>query len=721
MENPCFLVEDVNSSNSAKILQQILQSQQQCKQLAELHLSHKNNNNYNDNTISNINNYKNILNNNNNFNQVLKDLKLNQNNSRQEQLQQLFIYPLSNSLPKEITGLSRGQYSEKKPSGISIIYRPHCLVNKCKQDVKEAIRNAKLKKEWCPSGWKLYFVKSKSGVTIAQKVITVLCALILATIITLLATGTVLHLLKNVQPKAVGGEKQNTWFGVVMISGEFRVTNEVFREALTDQQSEDFHQLTSKLSLELDKLYSESILSEEYHSSVVTRFGPGKDPRGYKSGLAVQCWLVLKPTDHLSPEKVGMAFLGGLNHKHGNVWLGNYTVDIQSIGFESKVEEISWSEWSKWSDCRELPNGKLKRIRQRDCILQSGLHLSRADPCFLLDNTPNVDTVDCELNVANHSYFIDVNSVSSSDSLSSNFSTSTVNSSSLTTIESETIEFISIQREVTTEDALTNGYDLSERSNFLDVTQEPMKNEDSLLNLNKQPQLENQAQHVVHGFSKYEKRQCGLCVEQEVCVALKDDPVPYCLPIVDPTDPTGCGGHCKINTEICQRLQKDIYRCVDDSQCLEDEWQCSNRLCIPLSKRCDGYFNCYDNTDEFDCECDLKTHFHCGNWLSCLPNNKRCDGVVDCWDASDEFNCTKDCFGSGQFTCNDSQCIPSHQFCDGFPDCIDHSDEPLGCGGNCKTHEWKCRNNRCIHKTNICDGKDDCGDNSDEELCSSIR
>lgn len=90
--------------------------------------------------------------------------------------------------------------------------------------------------------------------------------------------------------------------------------------------------------LQLDQLFSESILSEEYHSSVVTKFGPGPgpDPGDRQPVLVVQCWLALRPTDQLSPEKVGMAFLGGLHHNHGKVWLGNFTIDIQSIGFECK-------------------------------------------------------------------------------------------------------------------------------------------------------------------------------------------------------------------------------------------------------------------------------------------------------------------------------------------------------------------------------------------------
>ena len=39
-------------------------------------------------------------------------------------------------------------------------------------------------------------------------------------------------------------------------------------------------------------------------------------------------------------------------------------------------------------------------------------------------------------------------------------------------------------------------------------------------------------------------------------------------------------------------------------------------------------------------DCNLQTHFQCGNETSCLLLEKRCDGKIDCWDAADEINCT---------------------------------------------------------------------------------
>lgn len=50
------------------------------------------------------------------------------------------------------------------------------------------------------------------------------------------------------------------------------------------------------------------------------------------------------------------------------------------------------------------------------------------------------------------------------------------------------------------------------------------------------------------------------CDEKEVCVALVNELVPHCVKMIDPTDPTGCGGHCKLNVQICQRIRGNAYR-----------------------------------------------------------------------------------------------------------------------------------------------------------------
>lgn len=219
-------------------------------------------------------------------------------------------------------------------------------------------------------------------------------------------------------------------------------------------------------------------------------------------------------------------------------------------------------------------------------------------------------------------------------------------------------------------------------------------------------------------------RYCDDCLSGEVCVGLLDEEVPICRVGVDPDDPTGCAGLCLINKQRCHRLDVDAFRCVEiEHYCLDDEWTCANTLCIPMEKRCDGHMNCYDHSDEYNCVCNLETHFQCGNDTSCLPLERRCDGRIDCWDASDEINCTlgrnlgRSCPLESEFTCSNGQCILRARFCDGLVDCADGSDEPHGCEGRCNKHEFTCQNSRCITKGAKCNGIDDCGDYSDEKHC----
>ncbi|XP_032677708.1 uncharacterized protein LOC116847065 isoform X2 [Odontomachus brunneus] len=213
-------------------------------------------------------------------------------------------------------------------------------------------------------------------------------------------------------------------------------------------------------------------------------------------------------------------------------------------------------------------------------------------------------------------------------------------------------------------------------------------------------------------------RYCDDCYEGEVCVALVDEEVPICRIPHDSEDPTGCAGFCTVNKQKCHRLDVDAFRCVKiEHHCLENEFTCSNTLCIPMEKHCDGHMNCYDHSDEYDCVCNLETHFQCGNETSCLPLERRCDGKIDCWDATDEINCTLACPLESEFTCNNGECISKVRFCDGLTDCSDGSDEPHGCQGRCNKHEFTCQNGRCITKGMKCNGVDDCGDGTDERHC----
>jgi len=540
------------------------------------------------------------------------------------------------------------------------------------------LQSASLKKEW--GGWKLEFLPSVAY----NKITTFVSAFLFATLITMAATGSLLYTLRNLRSNYTVEEDvtSESWTAEMLVSGEFRILNEPYRATLLNASSPDFQQLSTRISQQLNSLFQSSLIWEEFRSATVHGFSPG---------LLVRCNLVLQAKDSLTISKVGLSFLSGLKHLHGHLWLGPFSVDVQSIGFTANTEEVMWSQWSDWSECLEGPDGLVVRSRKRVCLSLSGLKLSRLEACQALSKNDSSDT-ETELCGPEPTATYTTSTQEASPSTLPLASSST--EKPLVMSSPKIVEANSSYTGTTTDSSSS-----VKESNLTEVSSSDVP--------------------IIQGDEPSQIRKCGECLPNEVCVALGDDLVPVCREMIDPSDPTGCGGHCKLNTEVCHRLQKGSYRCLDDSKCLDEEWRCGNNLCIPLVKRCDGHFNCYDHTDEFDCDCDLQTHFRCGKNFSCIPKSKRCDGIVDCWDAADESNCTIACLDSTQFTCNDSQCIPSKNFCDGFPDCKDHSDEPFGCGGVCKTHEWRCNNGRCILKKEVCNEFNDCGDNSDEIKCGT--
>ncbi|KAM7349794.1 terribly reduced optic lobes isoform 6-T6 [Cochliomyia hominivorax] len=152
------------------------------------------------------------------------------------------------------------------------------------------------------------------------------------------------------------------------------------------------------------------------------------------------------------------------------------------------------------------------------------------------------------------------------------------------------------------------------------------------------------------------------------------------------------------------------------SECDIYEFECDYSRCIPIEKKCDGYPDCDDETDEIDCppftdKCN-ENEFECDESF-CILRDQQCNGVPNCNDGTDEKNCTF--CRQGAYLCNTGQCILESLHCNGHNDCADGSDEH-NC--ECPNLQMKC-NGTCVswHLVDICNGIIDCAEGSDEFDC----
>ncbi|KAK3586774.1 hypothetical protein CHS0354_016949 [Potamilus streckersoni] len=132
----------------------------------------------------------------------------------------------------------------------------------------------------------------------------------------------------------------------------------------------------------------------------------------------------------------------------------------------------------------------------------------------------------------------------------------------------------------------------------------------------------------------------------------------------------------------------------------------SGNQCYYRFQRCNGYFDCRDQSDEWDCHttipttmstttvtgdsCEMLGFLSCFSGIQCYYRFQRCNGYFDCRDQSDEWDCyttipttmstTKvtgdSCEMLGSLSCfSGNQCYYRFQRCNGYFDCRDQSDE----------------------------------------------
>ncbi|KPM08131.1 low-density lipoprotein receptor-like protein 4 [Sarcoptes scabiei] len=71
--------------------------------------------------------------------------------------------------------------------------------------------------------------------------------------------------------------------------------------------------------------------------------------------------------------------------------------------------------------------------------------------------------------------------------------------------------------------------------------------------------------------------------------------------------------------------------------------------------------------------CSNDRWFQCRDG-QCISKELRCNFQKDCFDGTDEINCQRIC-QQGQYTCANGRCIEMIHRCDGHQDCLDYSDE----------------------------------------------
>ena len=137
------------------------------------------------------------------------------------------------------------------------------------------------------------------------------------------------------------------------------------------------HPVTSPPPPQLNTLFESSVWGAEYNRSEVVGLSSGS--------LVVRARLWLNSPDAAAAQKLGSAFLRGLQNRHGHEWMGAYSIDITSIRFTEVIVDaiitspppsapstspapqaapspaadaplpprldVGWGEWGPWSTC----------------------------------------------------------------------------------------------------------------------------------------------------------------------------------------------------------------------------------------------------------------------------------------------------------------------------------------------------------------------------------
>ena len=168
------------------------------------------------------------------------------------------------------------------------------------------------------------------------------------------------------------------------------------------------------------------------------------------------------------------------------------------------------------------------------------------------------------------------------------------------------------------------------------------------------------------------------------------DPTRCWSPIVKQVDACAANGFMGISSihfqSFCNGFDEHFYD--NGGRKYSDELECPHWSCNNMYTRCDGFWNCKDGRDEYNCtqtRCSAVT-FACilpNNYsVSCLPSDLVNNGIVHCIGALDEQAICRRGFPSRDtlrpFRCSiGDRCLQISQICNGEKDCSAGDDEDV--------------------------------------------
>nr|XP_018909286.1 PREDICTED: serine protease nudel [Bemisia tabaci]XP_018909287.1 PREDICTED: serine protease nudel [Bemisia tabaci]XP_018909288.1 PREDICTED: serine protease nudel [Bemisia tabaci] len=134
------------------------------------------------------------------------------------------------------------------------------------------------------------------------------------------------------------------------------------------------------------------------------------------------------------------------------------------------------------------------------------------------------------------------------------------------------------------------------------------------------------------------------------------------------TDPSGVRGTNSFKNSRKGKMLREPFKKYSMDIMVPKKFQCKTvEQYITGAKRCDGFPDCFDKTDEQLCSCK--------DYLLNFDPSAICDGILHCADYTDESNCNSTC-SEKDFDCPKSKtCIPAELRCDDIQDCLFNEDE----------------------------------------------